>query len=45
MYNAMRPDGIRAERGERADFPFYMGQNPPERKDYIMENLMVTVEE
>ena len=24
---------------------FYMGQNTPERKDYIMENLVVTVEE
>jgi topoisomerase IV subunit B len=24
---------------------FYMGKNTPERKDYIMENLAVTVEE
>ena len=24
---------------------FYMGQNTPERKDYIMENLVVAVEE
>jgi len=24
---------------------FCMGKNTPERKDYIMENLMVTVEE
>jgi topoisomerase IV subunit B len=24
---------------------FYMGKNTPERKDYIMENLVVTVEE
>jgi hypothetical protein len=23
----------------------YMGKNTPERKDYIMENLVVTVEE
>jgi hypothetical protein len=26
-------------------FSFYMGKNTPERKDYIMENLVVTVEE
>jgi hypothetical protein len=25
--------------------PFYMGKNTPGRKDYIMENLVVTVEE
>jgi hypothetical protein len=24
---------------------FYMAKNTPERKDYIMENLVVTVEE
>ena len=24
---------------------FYMGKNTPERNDYIMENLVVTVEE
>ena len=24
---------------------FYMGKNTPERKDYIMENLVVTMEE
>jgi len=24
---------------------FYMGKNTPERKDYIMENLVVAVEE
>ncbi len=24
---------------------FYMGRNTPERKDYIMENLVVPVEE
>jgi DNA gyrase/topoisomerase IV subunit B len=24
---------------------FYMGKNTPERKDFIMENLVVTVEE
>jgi len=24
---------------------FYMGKNTPERKDYIMENLVVPVEE
>ena len=26
-------------------FLFYMGKNTPEQKDYIMENLVVTVEE
>jgi len=26
-------------------FDFYMGKNTPERKDYIMDNLVVTVEE
>jgi DNA gyrase/topoisomerase IV subunit B len=26
-------------------FTFYRGKNTPERKDYIMENLVVTVEE
>ena len=26
-------------------FSFYMGRNTPERKDYIMENLVVPVEE
>ena len=26
-------------------FNFYMGKNTPERKDYIMENLVVAVEE
>ena len=26
-------------------FDFYMGKNTPERKDYIMENLVVPVEE
>jgi topoisomerase-4 subunit B len=26
-------------------FTFYMGKNTPERKDYIMEHLVVTVEE
>ena len=24
---------------------FYMGKNTPERKDYIMENLVVSVED
>jgi hypothetical protein len=24
---------------------FYVGKNTPERKDYILENLVVTVEE
>jgi hypothetical protein len=24
---------------------FYLGKNMPERKDYIMENLVVTAEE
>ena len=26
-------------------FTFYMGKNTPERKDYIMERLIVPVEE
>jgi DNA gyrase/topoisomerase IV subunit B len=26
-------------------FSFYMGRNTPERKDYIMENLVVQVED
>jgi DNA gyrase/topoisomerase IV subunit B len=26
-------------------FDFYMGKNTPERKDYIMESLVVPVEE
>ena len=26
-------------------FNFYMGKNTPERKDYIMENLVVPVED
>ena len=26
-------------------FSFYMGRNTPERKDYIMENLVVPVED
>jgi len=26
-------------------FNFYMGKNTPERKDYIMEHLVVPVEE
>jgi hypothetical protein len=28
-----------------ADLFFFMGKNTPQRKDYIMENLVVTVEE
>ena len=26
-------------------FSFYMGRNTPERKDYIMQNLVVPVED
>ena len=33
----------RAESGQI--FDFYMGKNTPERKDYIMEKLVVPVEE
>lgn len=33
----------RAESG--LTFNFYMGNNTPERKDYIMDKLVVTVEE
>ena len=44
--NAPEPGRIRAEaRGRRASSSFYMGKNTPERKDYIMENLVVPVEE
>ena len=35
-----------APRAESAPiFNFYMGKNTPERKDYIMEQLVVPVEE
>ncbi len=35
-----------ATRSETAGiFGFYMGKNTPERKDYIMEKLIVPVEE
>ena len=33
----------RAESGP--NFNFYMGKNTPERKDYIMDKLVVPVEE
>jgi len=33
----------RAESGQI--FDFYMGKNTPERKDYIMDSLVVPVEE
>ncbi|MEI2723763.1 MAG: hypothetical protein V9H26_09555 [Verrucomicrobiota bacterium] len=33
----------RAESGP--NFNFYMGKNTPERKDYIMDSLVVPVEE
>jgi hypothetical protein len=29
----------------RAHLHFYMGKNTPERKDYIMDSLVVPVEE
>ncbi len=32
-------------RRRAASSTFYMGKNTPERKDYIMENLVVPVEE
>ena len=39
----------RVEYASKADsqqiLSFYMGKNTPERKDYIMENLVVPVEE
>jgi DNA gyrase/topoisomerase IV subunit B len=45
-------DGMRLSQVEYASKPetagilsFYMGKNTPERKDYIMENLVVPVEE
>jgi hypothetical protein len=34
---------LRAESGPI--FNFYMGKNTPERKDYIMDSLVVPVEE
>ena len=35
-----------ASKLEAADIlTFYMGKNTPERKDYIMENLVVPVED
>ena len=34
-----------APRVDSQQIPSYMGKNTPERKDYIMENLVVTVEE
>ena len=44
--NAPEPGGIRAQNAGRAGiFDFYMGKNTPERKDYIMDNLVVPVEE
>jgi len=39
----------KAEYGPKPDaapvFDFYMGKNTPERKDYIMDKLVVPVEE
>ena len=44
--NALEQGGIRARRAESAPiFDFYMGKNTPERKDYIMDSLVVPVEE
>jgi hypothetical protein len=37
--------GIRAQGDSQQILSFYMGKNTPERKDYIMENLVVRVEE
>ena len=46
------PHGHKVEYGSRMGgmdsqqiLSFYMGKNTPERKDYIMENLEVAVEE
>ena len=37
---------FRASRAESGQiFNFYLGKNTPERKDYIMENLVVPVED
>jgi len=37
--------GAKREGGRQQILSFYKGKNTPERKDYIMENLVVTVEE
>ena len=42
---APEPGGRRAQGGQQQILSFYMGKNTPERKDYIMENLVVPVEE
>jgi len=42
---ALEPGGIRAEVDSQQILSFYMGKNTPERKDYIMENLVVMVDE
>ena len=39
-----RDDSITKAKPEPT-FSFYMGKNTPERKDYIMERLVVQVEE
>ena len=45
----MLAHGHRVEYAPRAEsgpiFTFYMGKNTPERKDYIMDKLVVPVEE
>ena len=44
----LEPSGIHACPGgmdSQQILSFYMGKNTPERKDYIMENLVVPVEE
>ena len=44
--NASEPRRMRAQKVDSQQIlSFYMGKNTPERKDYIMENLVVPVEE
>jgi len=38
-------EAIRPKHAASNILTFYMGKNTPERKDYIMENLVVAVEE
>jgi hypothetical protein len=41
----MRLSRVSAPKPDASNIWLYMGKNTPERKDYIMENLVVPVEE
>jgi hypothetical protein len=45
MHVRVRPKKPTPKLESQQILSFYMGKNTPERKDYIMENLVVTVEE